>query len=149
VRRYPAARFVMTHRDPTKVIASVASLHSALYEERSLPGTIDRQLVGPRCLSYWTEGMRRALAARAQIGEDRFIDVTNVDVVKYPVETFERIYGFLGMPISAALRERHSTYHRDNAPGAFGAHRYTPEEFGLDATQIRLAFTEYGDRFGV
>ena len=52
----------MTHRDPLKVLGSVASLHYTLYQERCLPGSIRKEDIGPTLLRFWTEGMDRALA---------------------------------------------------------------------------------------
>ena len=148
-RQYPNAKFVMTHRDPGKVIPSVASLHSMLYEERCLPGTIDRMAVGPRHLKTWAEGMHRALAARAEIGEDKFIDIRNDDLVRQPIAAFERIYGHLGMSLPHELVREVEEYSNRNAPGAFGSHRYTAEEYGLSHAAIQAAFGDYGARFGV
>jgi hypothetical protein len=146
---YPDARFVMTHRDPRKLIASVASLHVHLFEERCRPGSIDKAKVGRTVLAFWREGIRRGLAARAAIGEDRFIDVDNGDVVSRPVAVFERIYDHIGLPLTPALVRRLEDYNANNAPGRFGAHRYTLEEYGLDEAEVRSAFAEYIDRFGL
>ena len=147
VKQYPGAKFVMTHRDPAKVIGSVASLHTLLHEPRCLPGSIDRTQVGRRQLALWAEGMRRFLSVRDEIGEARFVDVKNDDVVKRPIETFERIYDHLGMPLTARLRARLEEYNSRNAPGSFGRHQYTSEEFGLTDAGIRDAFSDYGERF--
>jgi hypothetical protein len=68
-------------------------------------------------------------------------------VIKRPIETFERIYHHLGMPLSAGLRARLEDYNSRNAPGNFGSHRYTSEEYGLTDAGIRDAFKEYGERF--
>lgn len=146
-REYPEAKFVMTHRDPVKVIASVSSLHSMLYAERCLPGSIDPLAIGPHHLALWAEGMRRGLAARAEIGEHRFIDVRNDDVVRQPVQTFERIYEFLGMPVTPELQFNLQEYNSRNAPGNFGKHAYTPEQYGLTRQAIRSAFGAYIERF--
>lgn len=148
-RRYPAAKFIMTHRDPAKVIASVASLHTTLHEDRCPPGSIDPSAAGPRYLAFWVEGMRRGLAARAEIGEHRFIDVSNADVVKRPAETFERIYNHLGMPLTPGLLRKLEDYNTRNAPGAFGAHSYTAEQYGISDQWIRTAFSDYIERFGL
>jgi hypothetical protein len=148
-RQYPRAKFVMTHRDPARVIGSVASLHAMLHEERCLPGTIDRRQIGPRHLALWSEGMRRFLSVRDEIGEDRFVDVKNDDVVSRPIETFERVYAHLGMAISPDLAGRLADYNSRNAPGSFGQHRYTAEEYGLTDAGIRAAFRDYVDRFGL
>jgi hypothetical protein len=146
-QRFPDARFVMTHRDPAKVIASTASLQCSMQVERCEPGAIDRKVRGRMFLDFWREGMDRGLAARAAIGEDRFIDVRNEDVVKRPIETFERIYDHLGMDLGPALRARLENYNKDNAPGAFGEHKYTPEEYGLTTEGIRATFKDYIERF--
>lgn len=148
-REYPQAKFVMTHRDPVKVIASVSSLHAMLYAERCQPGAIDPLSIGPRQLALWTEAMRRGLAARAEIGEHRFIDVMNHDVVQRPLETFARIYDFLGMPVTPELKAKLQDYNSRNAPGNFGSHAYTPEQYGLTGEAIRAAFGEYSERFGL
>jgi hypothetical protein len=149
VRRYPAAKFVMTHRDPLKIIPSVASLHCMLHEERCIPGSIDKAEIGRRLLAFWAEGVRRGLAARVAVGEHRFVDVRNEDVVARPIETFERIYAHLGLELGPDLRQRIGDYNSAKAPGAFGAHRYTLEEYGLSADAVRAAFSGYGERFGV
>lgn len=144
---YPDAKFVMTHRDPVKVIASVSSLHAMLYAERCPPGVIDRLKIGPLHLKLWAEGMQRGRAARAEIGEHRFIDVKNNDVVQRPLEVFEQIYNFIGIPVTPELSLELQQYNSRNAPGKFGEHTYTPEEYGLSAQQIHTAFATYIDRF--
>ena len=146
-REYPQAKFVMTHRDPVKVIASVSSLHTMLHKERCLPCSIDPLTIGPHHLALWAEGMRRGLAARAEIGEHRFIDVKNDDVIKHPLETFARIYDFLGMPVTPELQAKLRAYNSRNAPGNFGNHAYTPEQYGLSEEAIRSAFAGYIERF--
>jgi len=145
--QYPNARFVMTHRDPLKIIPSVASLQHRLHCERCDPDKIDKRVIGTTALWFWTEGMRRGLAMRAKIGEHRFIDVTNDEVVSNPVAVFERIYDHLGMELTPQMEQRLLDYREENAPGAFGTHRYTLEEYGLTAEDVQTAFRDYIDRF--
>lgn len=148
-QQYPGAKFIMTHRDPCKVIPSVASLHAMLHEERCLPGSIDRTAIGPRHLKIWAEGVRRGLSARAEVGEHRFIDIRNDDVINRPIATFERIYDHIGMPLPPALAQCLKDYNNRNAPGAFGTHRYTAEEYGLTEKRIRSEFRNYIERFNL
>lgn len=145
---YPDARFVMTHRDPAKVIASDSSLRHRLHAERchTLP---DKTSYGPKLLAFWREGMDRALAARERIGDHRFIDVHNRNVIGQPIETFERIYAGLGFDLTAPFRAALEDYTRRNARGAHGEHRYTAEEYGLTEAGIRKTFADYCARFGV
>lgn len=148
-REYPDARFIMTHRDPAKIIGSVCSLNHRLYTERCKPGSWEKTDIGPQTLKFWAEGIERAMAARAQIGEDRFVDVWNDDVVRDAVGTFEKTYAALDMEISDDLRARIQDYATRNAKGSKGAHRYTAEEYGLTDAGIRDAFGAYIDRFNL
>lgn len=147
--QYPDTKFVMTHRDPAKLVPSVASLYHHLYASRCEPGAVEKAWTGARCLSFWAEGVRRGLAARARIGEHRFIDVWNRDVVKDPIGTFEKLYDALGYPLDATLRAQLEAYHRKNARGSFGEHAYTAEEYGLSDAAIRSAFGDYVERFAL
>jgi hypothetical protein len=40
-------------------------------------------------------------------------------------------------------------WYSKNRSGAHGAHRYTPEDFGLSAHQLRVDFRNYMNRFSV
>lgn len=147
--QYPDATFVWTHRDPASVIPSVSSLQHTLHSRRCLEGSLDRPAAGPKALAFWAEGMRRALAARERIGEHRFIDVWNRDVVARPVETFAALYDRLDFPFTPELEGQIADYNRRNAQGSFGEHRYTAEEYGLTTDAIRAAFGDYCQRFDV
>jgi Sulfotransferase family len=144
---YPQARFVMTHRDPAKVIPSVSSLQFTLHSGQSIPGTLDKLKFGPALLAFWKEGMRRALEARRRIGEHRFIDVWNDEVVARPVDTFRKLYERLNFELRPGLSSKLEEYNRRNAPQVSGEHRYSAEEYGLTTPQIRSAFEEYIERF--
>jgi len=143
---YPNARFVWTHRDPASVIPSVSSLQHTLHSERC-ESPLDKLAAGPKTLAFWAEGMRRALVAREKIGEHRFIDVWNRDVVSRPLETFADLYAKLGFDFTLELRGAIADYSRRNARGAFGQHRYTAEEYGLTSDAIRESFRDYVSRF--
>lgn len=146
---YPNAKFVWTHRDPAKVIPSVSSLQHRLYSERCVTGKLDKRLAGPRALSFWTKGMERALAARDRIGDDRFIDVWNDDVVAKPIETFRALYEKLGFAFTDDLRAALKDYSTRHARGAHGKHHYSAEEYGLGRDMIRSSFRDYIERFGL
>ena len=87
------------------------------------------------------------MAARPRIGEERFIDVYNRDVVSRPIETFERVYDHIGLDLSPELVARLEHYNQSNAPGAFGKHSYTLEEYGMTEADVATAFADYLDRF--
>jgi hypothetical protein len=148
-REYPEAQFVWTHRDPAKVIPSVSSLQYTLHTARCEPGFRSKAETGPHFLAFWTEAMRRALAFRDRVGEHRFIDVRNDDLVADPVGTMSTVYQKLGYDFRDELKTRIADYNRRNARGAFGEHHYTAEEYGLTREGIREAFGAYVERFAL
>ncbi len=148
-REYPEARFVWTHRDPARVIPSVSSLQYTLHAARCEPGFRSKEDTGRHFLAFWSEGMRRGLAAREKLGEHRFVDVWNDDVAGDPVAAFAGLYDRLGFDFAPELKARIGDYNRRNARGSHGGHRYTAEEYGLTREGIREAFAGYIERFGL
>jgi hypothetical protein len=144
---YPQARFIMTHRDPAKVIPSVSSLFFTMHSEHCTPGVLNKLSFGPPLLEFWRKGMRRALEARCRIGEHRFIDIWNDDVVAQPIETFRKLYDWLDFELKPDLAAKLEDYRRRNAPQGSGKHRYSAQEYGLTDTRIRSAFSDYVERF--
>jgi hypothetical protein len=60
-----------------------------------------------------------------------------------------RVYDFLGLDLEPATARVIDDWQRANRTGARGAHRYTPEQFGLHAAQIRDDYDFYIRRFDV
>jgi hypothetical protein len=140
-RRYPQAKFVMTHRDPAKALPSVCSLMTWSYS--SVTDGIDPIAHGRFQLGFWAEGMRRALVARDRLGPERFVDVHHSDLVTDPMGQIERIYAFLGRQPDSAARETIAQYISSHASDGGGRHRYVAADYGLDGEQIRDVFSDY------
>jgi hypothetical protein len=147
VSAYPDTRFVMTHRDPAKVVPSYASLVSTIFPPSR--GEFDRRRLGSELSEHLRIGLEHAIAARARIGEDRFVDVHHRELVADPLGTVRRIYEVLQLelrpPVEQAIRE----WHQANESGARGTHRYTAEEFGLSAAQLRADYDFYIRHFDI
>jgi hypothetical protein len=145
---YPNARFVFTHRDPAKIVPSYASLITSLYPPGSKEN-IDPTKVGRFISAHLRAGMEHAIAARQRLGDDRFIDIHHREMVADPLGTLDRIYAFLGYELTPAVRAAIATWSAQNRSGAHGVHRYTAEEFGLSADQIRSDYAFYIRHFDV
>jgi hypothetical protein len=148
VDAYPDIRFIFTHRDPSKSVPSYASFVAALYPP-DVVARIGRKTIGSEIHGHLLTGMRQAMAARAKLGPGRFLDVYHDDFVARPMEVLERIYDWLGLDIPDALRTRFEWWRAKNASGAHGAHRYSPEDYGLLAAAIREDYRFYADAFGI
>lgn len=147
VAAYPDIRFVMTHRDPAKVVPSYASLVSTVFPRPA--GERDLQALGREVSEHLREGMANAIAARRRIGEERFLDVHHRDLVDDPAGTIRRVYDWLHLPLSDDALRAMLGWQGANQMGAHGTHRYTAEQYGLSAQQIRAHYAFYVDRFGV
>jgi hypothetical protein len=144
---YPDIRFVMTHRDPAKVVPSYTSLVSTIFPRPA--GPRDLQALGREVSEHLREGMERAIDERARIGEDRFLDVHHRELVTDPKGTVRRVYDWLGLELKTDVARTISSWQDANAMGAKGAHRYTAEQFGLAVDQIRSDYDFYIRHFGV
>jgi hypothetical protein len=144
---YPDAKFVITHRDPAKVIASVASVETAVV--RMYTGRADPMYFGQHCVDDWDLALRRFLAFRDRVGEDRFHDIAFIDMQSDPIGAVRGLYDWLGEELTpetaAAMQAWWDGSQDDRSAG--GGHHYTPEEFGLDADELHERFAYYSERF--
>ena len=148
VSAYPNIRFVMTHRDPARVVPSLISLLVSFlppgYAEKIDMGEFNRHH-----REHFRVGILRAIEARARIGEDRFFDVYHRDFVSDPFGTLERVFAFIGIELRPKIRKIMERWHAENHSGAHGEHKYTPKQFGYSADEIRSEFDFYIKRFDV
>jgi hypothetical protein len=144
---YPDIRFVMTHRDPAKVVPSYTSLVSSIFPRAA--GERDLVALGAEVSEHLREGMQRAIEERARIGEDRFFDVSHRDLVTDPQGTVRRVYEWLGLELRPDVGRTIFDWQHSHAMGASGTHRYTAEQFGLSVDQIRSDYDFYIRRFDV
>ena len=144
---YPDIRFVMTHRDPAKVVPSYTSLVSTIFPPAD--GQRDLCALGREVSEHLREGMAKAIEERARIGDDRFLDVHHRELVSDPMGTVRRLYDWLGLDLKPDVAETISDWQQANTMGAQGAHRYSAEQFGLTVDQIRSDYDFYIRRFDV
>jgi hypothetical protein len=149
VAAYPNAKFIMTHRDPAKVVPSYTSLVTTNVWPKGTMERHDPKEVGAYISNHLRVGMERAIESRKRIGEDRFIDIHHHDLNRDPIGTLEQIYAFLGLDLRQDMRVSVTNWITANRTGAHGEHRYTPEQFGLTADQIRSDYDFYIKRFDV
>jgi hypothetical protein len=146
-RQYPNARFLFTHRDPAASMPSTCSTVMDAWTLMVPSVTVAPTTVGRNMLEHYVEGMQRAMSARDELGDDRFLDVAQCDVEHDPIGTAERIYAFLELELTDHMRSEVETFASENRRGARGEHAYTPEQFGYSVDGIRDAFGDYLDRY--
>ena len=144
---FGGATFVWSHRDPALSIPSVCSL--AALKRAATVDRIDKHALMAYVLDFQAEGVRRGLAARARLGEHRFVDVTQAELGRDTLGVIRRLYDRLGLPFTSAY-ESHLRRRMESRPrGQHGRHEYDPDEFGFTADEIRGRFRDYLARFDV
>lgn len=149
LKTYPDAQIIQTHRDPAKVIPSLASL---LYTFRSMNSDLlDPKRIGRQVLDMWTLRVQRATDARRRHRDkqDQFFDAYFEDTLADPVDLLRRAYEHFGLDHTEAARTRMATFLANNPRGSRGEHRYAAEDFDLDPAEIRARFADYCDEFNV
>ncbi len=144
---YPDVRFVMTQRDPAKVVPSYVSIVSMIFPMAD--GERDLRRLGREISEHLRIGMENAIAARARLGEERFIDVYQRELIADPMGNLERVYAFLGLELRPEVRQALSGWQQANRSGAYGRHRYTAEQYGLSTEQLRSDYEFYIRHFDV
>jgi Sulfotransferase family len=146
---YPDARFVTTHRDVTKVIPSVASVETAVV--RMMTGNADPVYLGRHCADTWDLCLRRFIAFRDRVGEDRFYDIAFDDLQADPIGTIGGLYEWLGEAFTPETVDAMQRWWKNNEEEReqTGPHRYRAEDFGLDTEQLAERFAYYGERFPI
>ena len=146
---YPDARFVLTHRDPVRVTASVLSL------VRSLTGTFSDADRTAYIAEAWTDVvvtlLERQTAFRdAMEAEGRgssFVDVAYADLVDDPVSTVATVYEQLGQRLSPEAAEAMGRHAATHTQGAHGSHRYSLDDFGVRPDALAERFADYTTRY--
>jgi len=146
---YPDAMVVQTHRDPIRVIPSVANLEYTMRLVAS--DDVDPARVGQQMLFVWSTLLAQGMSARERHPEreGQILDLPMREVVGDPIACIEKIYRKFGLDLGHEARERMQSYLGRHPKDEFGVHRYSLEAFGLDAAEVNARFKDYRERFGV
>ncbi len=147
VDEYPNAKFLWSHRDPAKVLGSVCSLIS--YCRSWVSDRSDIATIGNEQLNIWTEAIRRAIAFRDHVGDERFADLSLADIQTDPLGAINRAYAQLGIPFDDRSKTAIQNWADWHKRGSHGKHVSHLEDFGLTVDQVGIAFGSYTRRFEV
>ena len=140
-RVFPDARFVMTHRDPTDVILSVADLYSDIVG--GFTDHIDPGYLGQLNVEHWSVGMQRALRFRAGEAGNRFYDIDFRAMQADPINEVRGLYTWLGELVSDEFESRMRDWWAEAAAEREPSTHADPLAFGIDLDKVRPLFAEY------
>ena len=142
---FPEARIVQTHREPTAVLPSLCSLCEILQGAAS--DDIDRTAIGAQWQQRLMNIFQRGSEARANAKAEQFLDVQFTELVADPLGVVRRIYEYHSYEYSAEFEVNMTQWLADNRQHKHGTHRYTLEEFGLEAARVKAHFADYCEEF--
>jgi hypothetical protein len=144
VGAFPDARFVMTHRDPTDVLPSVADVYADI--GGMFTDHLDREYIGRVNVEQWSTGIERVIKFRDNGGDDRFYDIDFAAMQADPIGEVAGLYRWLGQPLTEEFEGRMRQWSDANAAGHEPSRHSDPAVYGLDPGQIRPLFADYVSR---
>jgi hypothetical protein len=144
---YPDARIVQTHRDPLRVMASMASHATVL--RSAFSDRVDPQSIAADWSLRWSRALDNFLDVRDRSPADQFLDIAYDDIETRPLESVRRIYDFLGWPLEARAEAAMQAFLDANPKNKHGVHRYSLAEFGLSPSDELRRYADYCERFNI
>ncbi|MGP0032278.1 MAG: sulfotransferase family protein [Acidimicrobiales bacterium] len=146
---YPDAKVVITHRDPLRVVGSLADLMATLHYMHS--NRVDHDIL----VEFMCMGLEHVMDEvtaerdRGALPEDQISDVLYHDLVDDPMAVIEALYRKWDLPVTAVFRTNLEAYlgarHTNRSP----QHDYSFSDTGLDLAAHRALVAPYQERFGV
>jgi hypothetical protein len=146
---YPDARFIILHRDPVKVLSSVARLTEVL----RLPFTrhIDRREIGRQVNQHWQRGAALLIEADANglASPSNLRHVEFRDFIADPFRTVSTLYSHFDLGLTSAAASRIKNFIAQRPNGGYGRGAGRLEDYGLSAPALREAYQPYMKHFGI
>ncbi|MEM1110404.1 MAG: sulfotransferase [Pseudomonadota bacterium] len=145
---YPDARFIQTHRDPVRMLASLSSLVTHL--RKMSTNAVD----GLQIAQEWAQWNALGLNASAEFRESGAIapgQVVDLDFYQFmddPVVEVEKIYRHFDLELRDTVRQSMQDYLAAHAADEHGSHRYSFADTGLNLDEERERLGRYQNYFG-
>jgi hypothetical protein len=145
---YPDARLVLVHRDPLRVLPSVARLTEVL--RRPFTRSVDRIELGRQESERWlmAADLMIEAAAREPFAEPIF-HLRHRDLVSDPPGAVERLYRHFGITLEPAAAAAIGSLAGANPNGGYGNNHYRFEDYRLDPAVERRRYARYMECFGI
>jgi hypothetical protein len=146
---YPDARLVFLHRDPLKVLPSVAQLTEIL--RAPFTRRIDRRGIGRAVLDDWARGAEILVeeARTPLFPPHQTLHLRYRDLVQRPIETVQRLYRHFGLPLTDAALIAMQEVVAAKPRGGYGENHYSFATHSINPEEVRARFAAYASLFGV
>jgi hypothetical protein len=138
---FPDARFIWTHRNPYKALASLGTTISTAHMVAL--GHVDVQFIHDVYPHQIAEHANRPMRLRPSLPEDKILDVYCGEFLKDPIDGMRRVYAWLGEELTEEVEQAMRAWiERDNERQAERP-SYGLEDFGWTEAEVAHHFEEY------
>ena len=142
---FPAASIVLTHRDPSAVVVSLATMIS--YTARMHLDRVDPIALGRAWADRVELMLRACVRDRDHLPAATSLDIRFDEFMADDVATARRVLELAGEPMTAAADAAMTAYLESHQRGRLGRIDYRPADVGLDVDELRSRFAFYSERF--
>jgi len=128
-------------------MASMASHATVL--RRAFSDNADPKRIAADWADRWARALDKFLVVRDRATAAQFLDMSFESIENDPLGAVERVYDFLGWPLTTAARSAMNRFLAANPKNKHGVHRYTLEQFGLSHATEAARFRSYCERFQI
>ena len=148
-QEYPGALIVQTHRDPLRVVCSLASLVDLL--RRLASDDVSISEVAAEWVDDIVLGLDRAIEARTDgtVPDGQAMDVLFRDFLREPMAVVRAIYERLDIELSDAAEKAMQAFLAANPQEKHGGHNYSFTDTGLEAGRLRERTRAYQEFFDI
>ena len=143
LEEYPDARFIQTHRDPLRMLASLSSLVTHLRKMSS------DHVDGAQIAREWAQWSALGLNASASFREsgaippERVIDIDFYGFMEDPIMEVQKIYAGFDLAFTEETRSSMQEYLSIHSATQHGSHGYSFADTGLDVGEERERIAPY------
>lgn len=147
LEEYPDARFIQTHRDPLRMLASLASLVTHLRKMSS--DHVDGAMIAREWAEWNALGLNASADFRSRgiIPPERIIDIDFYAFMNDPIAEVQKIYSGFDLALCEATRSAMQDYLSVHSATEHGSHGYSFADTGLDIDEERARLRPYQDFF--
>lgn len=149
---FPDGMIFVNHRDPARVLGSIASLYGT-FQSICSDGTVPREYLGPAMLQGQALAQKAFEDWRAAHPEVKIVDIHYRKLVADPVGTARSLYAEFGLELSSEAELRMADFlaekNRHGQASSGVKHTYSLADFGLTEDMIEDAFGGYLDQYEI
>lgn len=145
LKAFPDAKFIWTHRNPYKALASLGNTISTAHH--STLGAVDVDFINRIYPKQISEHVNRPMRLRESLPSDQVLDIYCNEMIADPIDNMRRIYAWLGMTLSDSVEAAMLAWRAGDNDRQSARPKYSLEDFGWTESSIEPFFAEYLERY--